>query len=1002
MEPDPLAVRTYFLYSCLSRSEEALQDAPKQLTGVVDDRYAIERELGRGGMATVYLARDMRHGSRVALKVLSPDFASIVSGERFAREIHITAGLQHPHILPVFDSGEVDGLPYYVMPFVEGPTLEQKIKKEGALQIGDALEIASEVADALAHAHAEGFVHRDIKPSNILLAHGHAVVADFGIARTMEIVDDNQLTRTGIAVGTAAYMSPEQASGEKVDGRSDIYSLGCVLFEMLAGHPPFRAASPRALMAKHWLDEVPSVRSIRPNVRGSLEALIVKALAKNANDRFQTASEFKDAIQRVSTEEKVAQIAATRPATLLTQSADPAVPEVVQSATQSAQIAQVNRSRFSGRIIGTAALILLAVVALVWRFARPAEAELDRNRVMVYPLVVPSDFRGSRTVGEDVSTMIGSAIDGAGPLRWIDGWPLLDPNSRQDMGKISDDELRDLARSKRCAYYLRGRLASRGDSSAVFLDLWDVAGDSSIAKGTAIGRASDEWKLGLRAVNSILPTLIPSGSHDVLTEWSDRNPAAIAAFLLGEAAFRRVHLSEALGHFRDALKADSTFSLAAIRGAQAATWNHRSSEAESFITAALRQPMSPRFTSFAQGYRYYLTGAADSAAAQFRNAIAIDPEMSVAWMQLGETYVHLLPETGNPDSLAGEAFDEAYRLDPSAKNLLFHSIEIRLRQGKVSAAKPLLADFLAADPDTVLAQQVQVMFDCAEKGPDRMQWASIARERPFAVLTASNAFKGGGAQLGCATGGYKAVFDADTASGRRWIAIVGLGSALLARNRATEAKAMMDAFIAKTHGGSSFYLMAAPFYPQLKESARIVAHQDEVTYGDNYAKCPYTQRLWQLGVWEALDGRLTVARAIQKDLEARAQRSGLPADGRLARSMAAFAILAAGDSARALEMFRQLIDEPVPGADLAWDFAAPRGSERLMLARLLAAKKDYRKAIDVANVFDAAWPAIYLLYVPQSLQLRAEAAASAGDNDMASRFRNRLAALDGERVVAGK
>ncbi|HZK78126.1 MAG TPA: serine/threonine-protein kinase, partial [Gemmatimonadaceae bacterium] len=432
-----------------------MPDEPQQLTGVVDDRYAIERELGRGGMATVYLARDMRHGSRVALKVLTADFASVVSGERFAREIHITAGLQHPHILPVFDSGEVDGLPYYVMPYVEGPTLEQKIKKEGPLPIGEALDIASEVADALAHAHAEGFVHRDIKPSNILLAHGHAVVADFGIARTVEAVADQQLTRTGIAVGTAAYMSPEQASGEKVDGRSDIYSLGCVLFEMLAGHPPFRASSPRALMAKHWLDDIPSLRAIRSTVRGSLEALVSKALAKDPEERFANAGEMEDAIQKVSTEEKVAEIAMTpHDPDWAVPMAAPAEASTIPSATATA-VQLAGRSRFSGRAISVGAMSLLAVSALVWRFGKPGEPELDRNRIMVYPLVIPADFKGSRTVGEDVSTMIGSAIDGAGPLRWIDGWPLLDPNARQDMGRVSDADLSSLAKSKRCAYYLR-------------------------------------------------------------------------------------------------------------------------------------------------------------------------------------------------------------------------------------------------------------------------------------------------------------------------------------------------------------------------------------------------------------------------------------------------------------------------------------------------------------------------------------------------------------------
>jgi tetratricopeptide (TPR) repeat protein len=979
-----------------------LPEAPHKLSGVVDDRYSIERELGRGGMAVVYLARDLRHGNRVALKVLTADFASVVSGERFAREIQITAGLQHPHILPVFDSGEVDGLPYYVMPYVEGPTLEQKIKSEGALQIGEALEIASEVADALAHAHAQGFVHRDIKPSNILLAHGHAVVADFGIARTVEITGDQQLTRTGIAVGTAAYMSPEQASGAQVDGRSDIYSLGCVLFEMLAGHPPYRASSPRALMAKHWLDDIPSLRAIRATVRGSLESLVAKALAKDPEDRFASAGDFEDAIQKVSTEEKVAEIGmtpTTNPLSAITSAQSPVL-NGKQAAT-TAGSPPAGRRRISPLTVAVGTLALLGIVALGWNFFRTKQPALDRNRVMIFPLIVPADFKGSRTIGEDVSTMIGSAIDGAGPLRWVDGWQLLDPAGRQDMSSVSDADLLSLAKSKRCAYYLRGRLASRGDSSVVFLDLWDVAGDSSVAKGTALGPSSNEWKLGLRAVNSILPALIPTGSPDVLAEWSDRNPAAVASFLLGEAAFRRVHLTEALSHYRDAVKADSTFSLAAIRGAQAATWNHRSSEAESFINTALSQTMSPRYTAFAQGYKYYLSGAADSAAAQFRKAIAIDPELSVAWMQLGEVYVHLLPETGNPDSVAGLAFEEAHRLDPAAKNILFHSIEIRLRHGDLNGTQALVTDFLGADPDTLLAQQVRVMFDCAQKGAGKVKWSEVTRTHPLAVLAAANSFKAAEAPLTCTRSGFEAVADGDTASGRRWMGIVGLVSTLLAEDRTSEGTAKLDDFIAKKWGGSSFYLMAAPFYPALREQARIVAHEDEVKYGVNYASCPYPQLLWQLGVWEALAGRLETARAVQRDLETRAQKSGIPADARLARSMAALTTLAAGDSARALIQLKALVDEPVPGADLAWDLAAPRGAERLTLARLLAAKKDYRKAIDVANVFDASWPVIYLLYLPPSLELRAAAAQSAGDSDLAARFRSRLDALH-KPVVAGK
>ena len=995
------------------------------LTGVVDNRYSIERELGRGGMATVYLARDLRHGNRVALKVLTPDFASVVGGERFTREIRITAGLQHPHILPVFDSGEVDGLPYYVMPFVDGPTIEQKIRLDGAMQAHDALEIACEVADALQHAHAQGFVHRDVKPSNILLAHGHAVVADFGVARTVEAASEQNLTRTGIAVGTAAYMSPEQAAGEQVDGRSDIYSLGCVLYEMISGRPPFTAATPRALMAKHWRDQVPPLTTAHGPVRPSVDALVRKALAKSANDRFQTAAELSDAIQRLSSEERLVSAGFTPPeqTALFVNPADMSGPididdTALRTALSSAEIApdpivptgesvQQAQPRRRSAKLAVIGLVVIAAAAAGWKLTRPAPAALDRNRVMVYPLIVPADFKGSHSVGEDLGTMIGTALDGAGSLKWIDGWPLLPPAVCQDIRNLPGSEARSIARSKRAAYYMVGRIVARGDSADVFLELNDVAGDSTVARGSAAGLSSDAWRTGLRAVNGLLPTLIPSSAQraDILNEWNDRNPTAVASFLLGEGAFRRARLNEALDHYREALKGDSTFALAAIRGAQAATWNHRGSEAASFIAAALRQPLSPRYAHFARGYQAYLSGSADSAAAELKQAIAIDPELSVAWMQLGEVYTHLLPLGGNSDSLSRHAFDEAYRLDPAAKLVLLHPIEIRLREGKAVEAAPLVRDFLDADPDTVLAKQVTMMYDCVRAGTAGVQWAQLAKDYPLAVLSASNAFKGGGARLGCAARGFEAVVATDTIpanAGRRWIGIVGLTSTFLAQNRAGQAKAQIDTAIAHGWGGASLYLMAGPIFPEMRDPARAIARKDEAMYGPNYARCPYVGRLYHLGVFEALTGRAAVAEAVARDLGARASKSKLPADGRMARSAAAFATLARGDSAKALSMLEAIVGEPVSSDDIVWDLVAPRGIERLTLARLLAAKGDYRKAVDVANVFDTAWPSIYLLYVPASLELRARAAAALSDNGMATRFRERLAALRGERVVAGK
>src|SRR5689334_25189836 len=204
------------------------------------DRYRIERELGAGGMATVYLAEDLKHRRRVAIKVLRPELGAAVGAERFLREIETTANLRHPHILPLYDSGSAGGLLYYVMPLVEGESLRDRLAREKQLPIDDALRIAREVADALSYAHARGVIHRDIKPENILLEGGHAVVADFGIARAVSTAGADRLTETGMAIGTPMYMSPEQAAGDPdLDGRSDLYSLGCVLYEMLGVQAPF-------------------------------------------------------------------------------------------------------------------------------------------------------------------------------------------------------------------------------------------------------------------------------------------------------------------------------------------------------------------------------------------------------------------------------------------------------------------------------------------------------------------------------------------------------------------------------------------------------------------------------------------------------------------------------------------------------------------------------------------------------------------------------------------
>ncbi len=255
------------------------------------DRYAFERELGRGGMATVFLARDIKHDRKVAVKVLHPDLSASIGGERFEREIRVAGRLQHPHILGMYDSGVSDGLLYYVMPFVEGESLRDRLDREGQLTIEDALQITLEVADALEYAHKQQVIHRDIKPENVLLSGGHALVADFGIARAVED-GAQQLTQTGMALGTPTYMAPEQGMGEKVGVTADVYSLGCMLFEMLAGEPPFSGKNASAILAKHVMEQVPSLRIIRQSVPEEVEYAIFCALGKSPADRPQSAAAF--------------------------------------------------------------------------------------------------------------------------------------------------------------------------------------------------------------------------------------------------------------------------------------------------------------------------------------------------------------------------------------------------------------------------------------------------------------------------------------------------------------------------------------------------------------------------------------------------------------------------------------------------------------------------------------------------------------------------------------
>jgi len=277
---------------------------PAGLTTALQDRYRLDRELGQGGMATVYLAQDLKHDRKVAIKVLRPDLAAALGAERFLAEVKITAGLDHPHILTLIDSGTFaehpggpEVRPYYVIPFVRGESLRARLTREKQLGVEEALTITRQIASALDYAHRQGVIHRDIKPENILLHEGEAILTDFGIALAVSEASGDRLTSTGLSLGTPSYMSPEQAAGERtIDARSDIYALGAVTYEMLAGEPPVTGASAQAIIAKLMTERPTSLRVLRDTVPAAVDMAVMRALAKAPVDRFATARELADAL----------------------------------------------------------------------------------------------------------------------------------------------------------------------------------------------------------------------------------------------------------------------------------------------------------------------------------------------------------------------------------------------------------------------------------------------------------------------------------------------------------------------------------------------------------------------------------------------------------------------------------------------------------------------------------------------------------------------------------
>jgi serine/threonine protein kinase len=416
----------------------------EQVRQAFSGSYAVEREVGQGGMATVYLARDLKHSRQVALKVLRPELASAMGGDRFPREIQIIAQLAHPHILPLHDSGEMGGFLFYVMPFIEGESLRQKLAREGRLPVREAIGILREVADALAYAHGRGIIHRDIKPDNVMLSGRHAVVTDFGVAKAVSAASGDTLTTVGLALGTPAYMSPEQAMGESdLDHRSDIYALGAMAYEMVTGETPFVRTTAQAILSAHVLDVPPDLASKRGDVPPALSQFVQRCLAKQKTDRWQSAEELLPILESALTPSGGLTPTNTRPVQVV-------LPKAVEP---------VKSRRW---FVGSAAAAGLAIGAFgAWK-ALGAEDMPGPNRMAILPI---SDVSGSDA--QLVTAMHNQLMVSLGQIPGV----TVAPNSAMEVYKSAPKPVAEMARELRVGAILEGNVFRAGERLRVTLQL---------------------------------------------------------------------------------------------------------------------------------------------------------------------------------------------------------------------------------------------------------------------------------------------------------------------------------------------------------------------------------------------------------------------------------------------------------------------------------------------------------------------------------------------------
>ena len=651
-----------------------MPDLYTQLQAGLAGQYTLERELGRGGMATVFLAQDLKHKRPVALKVLLPELAASLGADRFNREIEIAARLQHPHILTVLDSGEVAGQLWFTMPYVEGQSLRDRLRREQQLPVEDALRITREAASALDYAHEHGVVHRDIKPENILLTRrGEVLVADFGIARALGGSGD-ALTQTGMAMGTPAYMSPEQAAGGAVDGRSDLYSLGCVLYEMLAGEAPYTGPTAQAIVAKRFSDPVPSVRRVRPSVPEAADLALQRALAMVPADRFSSAFDFAQALQQVITTPSAMPTVATPAPTAAT----PAPAPVMAGPGAGGAPASRRRLPVGAITLGVGFALGLGVL-FAWRRAHSAGAvETGGAKVLA---VLPFENLGDSSQAYFADGVTDEVRSKLSQLPGMEVIARGSSNQYRHTTKAPQQIARELGADYLLTATVRWEKQPNGTSRVRVIPELVDAGPGH-APRTRWGQQfdaslTDVFQVQAQIAGDVAQALnvaLGDSARQQLAAKPTQNLAAYDAFLRGEQLIVTqgktdpVSARAAAQAYGEAVRLDPTFALAWARLARAEALRFNAGDRADSVRESARQA-AVRAVALApdRAESYYALGFlkanvdADNRGAteEFEHALRLAPHDTDVLSLLGS----LLSATGRTDEAVAR-YAEAARLDP--------------------------------------------------------------------------------------------------------------------------------------------------------------------------------------------------------------------------------------------------------------------------------------------------------------------------------------------------